>query len=155
MKPRIPPPIIWLLAAVLMWTLHRWMPLGQFIMSPWARLGLLPAAAGAGLIYAASARFRRAQTTINPLRPELASSLVMHGIYAITRNPMYLGLTLLLMAWALWLGTLSPWIAVVLFPIIITALQIIPEERALEALFGETYLDYRKRVARWIGRRRV
>jgi protein-S-isoprenylcysteine O-methyltransferase Ste14 len=151
MKPRIPPPIIWLLAAFLMWTLHRWMPFRQLIMSPWNWLALLPAAVGVGIIYGASVRFRRAQTTINPLQPQLASSLVMHGIYAISRNPMYLGLTLLLMAWALWLGSPSPWIVVVLFPIIITALQIIPEERALEELFGVTYLAYRKRVARWIG----
>jgi protein-S-isoprenylcysteine O-methyltransferase Ste14 len=151
MKPRVPPPIIWLLAAVLMWVLHPWMPLAQLLMRPWNRLALLPAAAGIGIILAANVRFRRAQTTINPLRPELASSLVTHGIYAVTRNPMYLGLTLLLTAWALWLGTLSPWIPAALFPIIITVFQIVPEERALEGLFGQPYRDYRKRVARWIG----
>jgi protein-S-isoprenylcysteine O-methyltransferase Ste14 len=151
MKPRIPPPLIWLLAAVLMWVLHHWLPLGQLLMRPWDRLALLPLALGIGIIFAASARFRRAQTTVNPLRPELASSLITHGIYAMTRNPMYLGLTLLLAAWALWLGTLSPWIPAMLFPIVITVFQITPEERALEALFGETYRDYRKRVARWIG----
>lgn len=151
MKPRVPPPVIWLLAALLMWTLHRWMPIAHWIMSPWTWAALFPAAMGIGIIYDANVRFRRAQTTINPLEPQLASSLVMDGIYGISRNPMYLGLTLLLVAWALWLGTLSPWIVVVLFPIIITGVQIIPEERALEKLFGEPYLDYRKRVSRWIG----
>jgi len=151
MKPRIPPPVIWLLAALLMWMLHRWMPIAQLIGSPWTWVALLPAAIGAGVIYDANTRFRRARTTINPLEPQMASSLVMKGIYRITRNPMYLGLTLWLTAWALWLGTLSPWIAVVSFPVIITALQIIPEEQALEKLFGEAYLDYRKRVARWLG----
>jgi len=151
MKPRIPPPVIWLLATLLMWTLHRWMPIARLITSPWTWAALLPAAIGAGVIYDANMRFRRAHTTINPLEPQMASSLVMKGIYRITRNPMYLGLTLWLTAWALWLGTLSPWIAVVLFPVIITALQIIPEEQALEKLFGEPYLVYRKRVARWLG----
>jgi protein-S-isoprenylcysteine O-methyltransferase Ste14 len=134
-----------------MWALHRWMPLMSLIVSPWTWLALLPAAAGIGIIYDANVRFRRAQTTINPLQPQLASSLVMQGIYAISRNPMYLGLTLLLVAWALCLGTLSPWIVAALFPIIITAVQIIPEERALKEVFGATYLDYRERVARWIG----
>ena len=153
MKLRIPPPVIWLLAALLMWTAHRWMPIAQLIESPWTRLALLPVAIGVGIIYDANVRFRRAQTTVNPLKPHMASSLVMEGIYGISRNPMYLGLTLLLIAWALWLGSLSPWIVVVLFPIIITGLQIIPEEHALAKLFGESYLDYRNRVARWIGRR--
>ena len=153
MRPRIPPPVIWLLAAFLMWTLHRWMPIVQLLTSPWTRLALLPVAIGIGIIYDANVRFRRAQTTINPLKPQMASTLVMEGIYSFSRNPMYLGLTLLLIAWALWLGSLSPWIVVVLFPIIITALQIIPEEHALEELFGESFLDCRKRVARWIGRR--
>ena len=102
-------------------------------------------------MFDASTRFRRAQTTINPLKPHLASSLVVHGMYRVSRNPMYLGLTLVLTAWALCLGSLSPWIVVALFPVIITVLQIIPEERVLEKLFGEAYLDYRRKVARWIG----
>ena len=127
------------------------MPIAQLILNPWTWAALLPAAIGVGVIYDANMQFRRAQTTINPLRPQMASSLVMKGIYRITRNPMYLGLTLWLLAWALWLETLSPWIVAALFPIVITGLQIIPEERALEKLFGETYRDYRKRVSRWIG----
>jgi len=131
--------------------LHRRMPIAQLILNPWTWAALLPAAIGVGVIYDANMQFRRAQTTINPLRPQMASTLVMKGIYRITRNPMYLGLTLWLTAWALWLGTLSCWIVVAAFPIIITGLQILPEERALEKLFGEPYLDYRKRVSRWIG----
>lgn len=153
MKPRIPPPVIWLLAAFLMWSLHHWAPLRQLLIGPWTWLALFPVALALAIILSANVRFSRAQTTINPLKPELASSLVTHGIYGISRNPMYLGLTLMLIAWALWLGTLSPWILAVLFPIIISYVQIIPEERALEKLFGESYRDYRKRVARWIGRR--
>ncbi len=153
MKPRIPPPLIWLLAAILMWSLDRWMPLARLLLSPWTWLALLPAGIGIGVIYDANRRFRRAQTTINPLEPQLASSLVMDGIYRVSRNPMYLGLTLLLMAWGLWLGTLSPWTMVVLFPIVIFGLQIVPEEQALEKLFGESYVEYRNRVSRWFGRR--
>ena len=67
---------------------------------------------------------------------------------------MYLGLVLLLIGWAIWLGSASPWVIPPLFVIVITVVQIIPEEQALEQLFGEEYRSYRRSVARWIGRRR-
>ena len=153
MKPRIPPPIVMLLAATLMWTLHRWLPLGHLITAPWNGLGMLPAAVGIALAMVALVRFRQAQTTVNPMEPERATSLVTDGIFRISRNPMYLGLLLLLTGWALWLGTASPWCVPPLFVIAISVAQIVPEERALEELFGERYLAYRQSVARWISLR--
>jgi protein-S-isoprenylcysteine O-methyltransferase Ste14 len=154
-KTRIPPPIIMLLAALLMWVLHRSMPLGVLLVSPWNRLGWLPAALGIGIAVAAFARFQQVQTTVNPREPETASSLVMDGIFRISRNPMYLGLTLLLTGWALALGTASPWAVLPLFVIFISYWQIIPEEQALQRLFGDSYAKYRQSVARWIGRRQA
>lgn len=152
MKTRIPPPFIMLLAALLMWAFHRWMPLAQLVVSPWNRLGWLPAAAGIGIAVAAFARFQQAHTTVNPREPHTASSLVTDGVFRLSRNPMYLGLLLLLIGWALSLGSVSVWIVPALFVIVVTALQIIPEEQALEKLFGESYLAYRQRTGRWIGR---
>jgi protein-S-isoprenylcysteine O-methyltransferase Ste14 len=73
------------------------------------------------------------------------------GIFRVTRNPIYLGLSLLLVGWALWLGSASPWLIAALLVALITRLQIIPEEQALGTLFGEQYLAYRRRTARWIG----
>ena len=74
------------------------------------------------------------------------------GVFQVSCNPMYLGLTLLLIGWALWLGTVSPWLIPPLFVAVISVAQIIPEEQALEELFGEPYLAYRHRVGRWTGR---
>lgn len=154
MHPRIPPPIVMFLAAALMWVLHRWMPLGHWIAPPWNRLGGLFGAVGVAIAVAAFVRFRQARTTVDPMDPSKASHLVTDGVFWVSRNPMYLGLVLLLIGWATWLGSASPWLVPPLFAIVITVVQIIPEEQALGRLFGEQYASYRRHVARWIGRRR-
>jgi protein-S-isoprenylcysteine O-methyltransferase Ste14 len=154
MRSRIPPPIVMVLAALLMWALDRWMPLAQWIRWPWNRLGWLAAAVGVAIAVAARMRFRRVGTTVNPLDPSKASHLVTGGVFRVSRNPMYLGLVLLLIGWSIWLGSASPWLVPPLFVIVLTVVQIIPEEQALSRRFGEQYLSYRRSVARWIGRRR-
>jgi protein-S-isoprenylcysteine O-methyltransferase Ste14 len=94
--------------------------------------------------------FRRAKTTVNPLKPETSASLVSTGVYSFTRNPMYLGMALVLLAWAAYLA--SPWALAgpALFALYITRFQIIPEERVLARLFGTSFAEYRKRVRRWL-----
>jgi protein-S-isoprenylcysteine O-methyltransferase Ste14 len=153
MQLRIPPPIVMLLAAALMWALHHWMPLGHWIAPPWNRLGGLAGVVGIAIAVAAFVHFRQAGTTVNPMDPSKASRLVTDGVFCVSRNPMYLGLVLLLIGWAVWLGSVSPWLVPPLFVIVITVVQIIPEEQALGQLFGDQYLSYRRSVARWIGRR--
>ena len=94
--------------------------------------------------------FRRAKTTVNPLSPDQASALVVSGIYRWTRNPMYLGMLLLLVGWAF---ILSNWAALVILPLFVIYLnrfQIGPEERALQARFGAEFDNYRRRVRRWL-----
>jgi protein-S-isoprenylcysteine O-methyltransferase Ste14 len=86
--------------------------------------------------------------------PSKASRLVTGGVFRISRNPMYLGLALLLIGWAVWLGSASPWLIPPLFVTIVTLLQIIPEEEALARLFGDQYVEYRRDVLRWLGRHR-
>jgi protein-S-isoprenylcysteine O-methyltransferase Ste14 len=149
---RVPPPILALLAAALMWTLDRWLPLAHWIQPPWNRVGALPAAIGFVIAIAAAARFRQAHTTVNPMDPSKATQLVTGGVFRFSRNPMYVGLALLLIGWAFWLNSASPWLIPPLFVIAITRFQIIPEEDALERLFGAQYAAYRQSVARWIGR---
>ncbi|MFL6601293.1 MAG: methyltransferase family protein [Steroidobacteraceae bacterium] len=153
MQSHIPPPLVMLLAAALMWALHHWLPLGYLIAAPWNYFALVPVAIGRAITVAAGARFRQAKTTFDPSKPSEASSLVTNGVFRISRNPMYLGLVLLLVGWALWLGTVSPWLVLPLFVIVISVAHIVPEEQALEERFGETYLAYRHNVRRWIGRR--
>lgn len=94
--------------------------------------------------------FHRSRTTINPLRPERTSALVTQGIYRITRNPMYVGMALLLLAWAVYLSALLPFAGVPLFMSYITRFQIRPEERMIEKLFGAEFLGYAARVRRWL-----
>ena len=94
--------------------------------------------------------FRASRTTINPLRPERSTALVTGGVYRVTRNPMYVGMALLLLAWAVYLSSLLAFAGPVVFVLYITRFQIQPEERALQATFGEDFARYAARVRRWL-----
>jgi protein-S-isoprenylcysteine O-methyltransferase Ste14 len=94
--------------------------------------------------------FRRAKTTVNPMKPSAASSLVTNGVYGFTRNPMYLGLSITLMGWAVFLSNPLALLAVPLFVLYINRFQINPEERVLSALFGAEYAAYKEKVGRWL-----
>ena len=152
MKLRVPPPVITLIAAGVMWVLHRRVPLAYWIAPPWNRFGALAAGVGIAIDLMAVRRFRHARTTVNPMDPSRATRLVTDSVFSISRNPMYLGLLLLLIGWALWLGSLSVWLIPPLFVFVTTYAQIVPEEQALTQLFGAAYDAYRRNVARWIGR---
>jgi protein-S-isoprenylcysteine O-methyltransferase Ste14 len=151
LETRIPPPVVMLLSGALAWGLARTLPGGAFTLPgrplPWA---LLSALAGGAVAVAGIREFRRAGTTVNPLKPHDASALVSGGPFRYTRNPMYVGLALVLTGWILWLG--SAWAALALpaFVLYITRFQIRPEERALEAHFGEAFRSYASRVRRWL-----
>jgi protein-S-isoprenylcysteine O-methyltransferase Ste14 len=147
---RIPPLVIVVVAALLMW-LSAW-------LLPWMRVrfdGQIAAAvalAVAGVLLSATGvvAFRRARTTVNPLTPDAASSLVVSGIYRFTRNPMYLGFAVILLGWAVFLA--HPIAVLVLpgFAACMNHFQIGPEEQALEARFGDEFRAYAARVRRWI-----
>ena len=84
-----------LLAAALMWGLHRWLPLGQLIATPWNYLGAIPVVIGRAISVAAGTSFRQARTTFDPFKPRETSSLVTAGVFQVSRHPMYLGMVLL------------------------------------------------------------
>jgi len=151
MRPRIPPPLIALLAGLAMAGLHRYWPLAQCLRGGLRSAGILLMLLGAAPMLLAVWRFRAAATTMNPMDPAKATALVQSGVFRYTRNPMYLGLALLLSGWAWWLGSATPWLVLPPFIAAITWLQILPEEGALQALFGDAYADYRRRVPRWLG----
>jgi protein-S-isoprenylcysteine O-methyltransferase Ste14 len=150
---RIPPPIWLLLFASLMWVLDRWAPIAALLEPPLNRAGWILVATGAAIIATGMLQFRRAHTTVNPLAPAKASALVSTGIFGFSRNPMYLGLSIALCGWAIVLGSLTPWTALPLFVVVITRLQIEPEEAVLATLFGAAYGEYCARVGRWFGRK--
>ncbi|MFL6647317.1 MAG: methyltransferase family protein, partial [Sulfurifustaceae bacterium] len=92
----------------------------------------------------------RVDTTKDPRHPERATALVTGGIYRITRNPMYLGLALVLVGWGIFLSNVLSLLGVVVFLGYLNRFQIVPEERALEARFGEAYRQYKQTVRRWL-----
>lgn len=96
------------------------------------------------------AQFRKAQTTPNPQALDRVSSLVTSGIYQYSRNPMYLGLVLALLGWALYLSHVLPFVLVPVFMLYMTRFQIQPEERMMARKFGNDYQAYLMRVRRWI-----
>jgi protein-S-isoprenylcysteine O-methyltransferase Ste14 len=147
---KIPPPLVALGLAVLMWlvsslTQPPYVPFG-FRVGAALALALL----GLSISIAGVVRFRRAKTTINPIKASAASSLVTGGVYRFTRNPMYLGLLLALLAWAAFLSSPVAVFFLPVFVLYINRFQINPEERVLSSLFGAEYLDYKKRVRRWL-----
>lgn len=145
MKFRIPPPLIFLACATVMWFLP---PVYSFPRYLWAITSLLIFASVIGIM--SLWQFWRVKTTVDPIALEKASQLVVSGVYRFSRNPMYLSLALLLLAWGLWLGSLSAVIFLIVFLFSITQLQIKPEEKVLEKLFGEEYRSYKQKVRRWI-----
>ena len=94
--------------------------------------------------------FRRHRTTVDPLRPEEASTLVTGGIFNLSRNPMYVALTVLLSAWCIYLADAINVLVIIAFIAYITRFQIIPEERALDKKFGDAYRRYTASVRRWL-----
>jgi protein-S-isoprenylcysteine O-methyltransferase Ste14 len=147
---RVPPPVIGLAVGAAMWAVAGLPP--ALPLADWLRYAIIALLVAAGLAFELSGfvAFRRHGTTVNPLSPEKASALVTGGAYRITRNPMYVGMTLLLTAWAVHLSALWPFAGPVLFVLYIDRFQIVPEERVLHALFGEAYSAYAARVRRWL-----
>lgn len=147
---RIPPPAIALLAAGAMWWLAAQTPVlvAPLVARVAVAIGL--ALVGVGITIAGVRAIRRAQTTANPMKPETATALVCGGVYTVTRNPMYLGLLVLLIAWAVYLSSAWALLGPLAFAVYITRFQILPEERALGTLFGAEYAAYRARVRRWL-----
>ena len=150
LKHRVPPPLVAGLFAFAMWAISFVVPTVE--MNTVARLTLSAATVALGSFFclAGVVSFRRAKTTVNPLEPEAATALVSSGIYAISRNPMYVGLALFLLAWVMYLS--SPWISigVVGFVLYMNQFQIKPEERALKNIFGSEFISYQAKVRRWL-----
>lgn len=147
---KIPPLALMLLSAALMWVLARLTP-GLDVIIPWQTgftASLLVLGASCGL--AGITEFHRARTTANPTTPDATTTVVSKGIYRLSRNPMYLGFLLLLTGWACHLANGLALIGLPLFVLYMNRFQIIPEERALQARFGDAYLAYRRTVRRWL-----
>ncbi len=142
------PPTYFLGAIFLALLCHYMVPLHQFISFPWCLLGLGPLVIGVALNLLVDQEFKRYDTTVKPF--EKSTMLVTNGVFNISRNPMYLGMLLILLGIAFLLGSTTPFIVALALAVLLKYKFIRPEERMLEATFGEQFREYRKKVRRWI-----
>ncbi len=150
LETKIPPPVLLAIVAALMWLLARYTYV--FSPPPQLRMGFVLFFVAVALLYGVPAvlAFRQHKTTVDPVHVEKASKLVTSSSFSFSRNPMYTAMLMLLFAWVFYLG--SPWalLLAILFELYLLFFQIWPEERAMLAKFGADYLDYAKKVRRWI-----
>lgn len=144
---KIPPVIVLIIFALLM-KFADMFAIGQ-VASIWA-VGIMFAVAGLIIILLGVTAFKKAQTTVNPLDPNQSSHIVQTGIYHYTRNPMYLGMALMLAGFAFYLGSALAWLGVLGFCTFIHQFQILPEERILRQKFGDEFIRYCQTTRRWL-----
>ncbi len=149
MRFRLPPPVYGFIFGFLMWMFEAVSPLFYWLPLEWRWVAWVPASIGFLVVSIALGQFIREKTTPDPFHPERAKELVISGLYRYSRNPMYLGMLILLIAWAIYLGNFSSLLLVPIFMWILTTQQILFEEAALKEKFGESYEAYLKRVRRW------
>lgn len=148
---RVPPPLVGFIISGAMWIVASTLPpLRSLPASVRLPTAVILALAGVAIGLSGVISFRRAQTTVNPLKPETSTSLVSTGIYRITRNPMYLGMLAVLLAWAAYLPSVWALLGPATFALYITRFQIIPEENVLHSLFGAAFVEYTHKVRRWL-----
>lgn len=150
LKLKIPPPLYAIIFMFMMLILQQYIPIFEWQTFTSKIIAFFFLIIGLIIDVLSMIQFFKHKTTINPFQPQNSKSLVMSGPYSYTRNPMYLGLLCFLFAFASYLSCLSPFLLIPLFINILTTMQIKPEEKALEKQFGSAYLDYKKKVRRWI-----
>ena len=147
---KVPPPVVALFMAGLSWLAAWAAPNLGFVLPHRNAIVLALFVAGVCVAVLGVASFRRARTTLNPLKPEKSSALVISGIYRYTRNPMYLGLLLVLLGWATFLSNALAFVFLPVFILYMNRFQIAPEERVLVSVFGQEFTAYLSKVRRWL-----
>lgn len=145
---QILPPTYVLIALILMLGLHFLFPGIRLITLPWNLIGFLPLVAGVALNLIADGAFKKAGTTVKPFQE--STTLLTDGVFKISRHPMYLGFALILMGVAVLLRSLTPWVMIPIFIVLMEVVFIWVEEQMLEEKFGSAWLEYKKKVRRWI-----
>ncbi|GGD59175.1 methyltransferase family protein [Muriicola marianensis] len=149
MNLRIPPVLLFVFTALLMYLLAEFLPVGYFDF--FGRMYLMGTLLLLALVTAITAliQFFSAKTSVDPLNPDKASALVTRGVYSISRNPQYLALLMVLLAWGLWLGNAFNVLLAAGFVSAMNRWQISREEASLLEKFGKEYSQYCIKVRRW------
>ncbi|MAR49976.1 MAG: hypothetical protein CML42_02465 [Rhodobacteraceae bacterium] len=148
LKTKIPPPIIALVFIIITY-------FSSFLINPFrfenqSLLSFVIFISGLTSVFTAMRQFKKNSTIINPMTPKKTTSLVVDGIFSYSRNPMYLGLLLVVTSSGLYVGAWLSFLLIPLFWFLINTLQIIPEEEAMLEIFGEEFIEYSRKVRRWI-----
>lgn len=147
---RIPPLALVLLFAIVMWLLNLAFPEARISIQGAGWLAAVIAILGCVTAALGVIAFRQAETTVDPRAPEQTERIVSTGIYRVSRNPMYVGFFLFLLAWATYLQQIIATPVLALFVAYLTRFQIVPEEQWLLAKFGEVFTEYCGRTRRWV-----
>jgi len=146
--PRIPPPVYFLVAVILMILLNLFVPIGRWLYYPWRYFGIIIIALGFSLSLGSGIFFRKLGT--NPRPGSKANLIVTKGPFKFTRNPMYLGLITMLIGISILLGTFAPLVAIPIVFIILHTQFVLREEKWMEEWFGQSYLEYKSKTPRWL-----
>jgi protein-S-isoprenylcysteine O-methyltransferase Ste14 len=148
METKIPPPIVTLIFGFATYLSRKIFPEIEIQYSSFFGIFLL--LLGFFILISAVKLFRNDKTTVNPLSPEQATKLVTNGIFKLSRNPMYLGMAVILASVAVFFNIIGGIISMALFCLYITKFQIIPEEKAMKELFAQDFEQYMQATRRWI-----
>jgi protein-S-isoprenylcysteine O-methyltransferase Ste14 len=145
---KILPPTYFFICLIISALLFYAVPLSQIIHYPFNLLGFLFFIVGAGLNIWTDQLLKKNKTTVRPF--EKPAVLIQTGPFQLSRNPMYLGMALLLLGFGIILGSVTSFIGIILFVFAMESLFIPDEERILLEQFGEEYEAYKKKVGKWI-----
>jgi len=145
----MPPTYFWAAVAMMVALHFLWPGVKGLLARPWNWIGgAAVIIAGTALAWLPELQFKRVATEIKPFRE--SSHLVTDGLFRVSRNPMYLGMALALVGVFVVLASLTPAVMVPVFVVVMTVRFVLPEERDLERQFGDEYVEYTRRVRRWI-----
>ena len=148
MNNKIPPPIVTLFFGLCIYLSRPYFP--EFSNSVLNSLSIISFVVGIFVFASAVLSFKKQKTTVNPISIENASSLVVSGIFNYSRNPMYLGMSFVLLGLTFKFNVIGGLLFTGIFMLFITVFQIKPEEVAMEKLFDQEWKDYTKNVRRWL-----
>lgn len=145
---KIIPPVYFFITLLIMIALHHFFPVKTFIFPYITYVGVILISFGFAFVLWSAFLFGKAGTPIRPFQE--STKLVRDGMYRVTRNPMYLGLSVVLIGIAFLLGTISPFLPIPFFIMLIHNLFVVQEELILEEHFGDEYIQYKLSVRRWL-----
>jgi protein-S-isoprenylcysteine O-methyltransferase Ste14 len=142
------PPTYLVLSIIAIVAVHFVFPLVKIVSFPWNLVGIIPLVMGLIINLVADKAFKRLGTTVKPY--EESTSLITDGVFRFSRHPMYLGMVLILIGISILLGSVTPFLVTATFTVMMETVFIKVEERMMREVFGDAYLEYKKKVRKWL-----